>query len=189
MVKLSLARGPIIATVALGVLVLGATLFDNSYQNVESLIGTKYDIAQSTTILPNQFVNYTIYNNQLKDHNVIVVHSRPSASIIKLQVNEPNGMTFEKDSKDGYLYHIIQKNNQGDDYYIKLSNSGSTTVQIDALVAEDPYLSGHCEKGTGIECNMVNLAMGLVITGIIGFIVGILIGISDFKKEKKLHNS
>lgn len=187
MVKLLLARGPIVATVALIVLVLGATLFDNSYQNVESLINSKYDVTRSTTILPNQFVNYTITNNQLKDHNVLVIHSRPSSQTVKLEVIEPNSMTFEKESKDGFLYHIIQKNNEGDDYYLKISNDGSALVQVDVIVAEDPYLSGHCEK-SGMECGMVNLAMGLVITGIIGFIVGILIGISDFKKEKKLQN-
>lgn len=189
MVKLSLARGPIIATIALAVLVLGATLFDNSYQNVESLIESKYNIMQSEIILPNQFVNYTLTNNQLKEHNVLVIHSRPSTQIVKLEVTEPNGMVFEKESKDGFLYHIIQKNNQGDNYYIKMYDNGPGSVQIDAFVTEDPYLSGHCEKSTWMECSMVNLAMGMVITGIIGFIIGILIGISDFKKERKLQNS
>lgn len=185
MVKMSLARGPIIATVALVVLVLGATLFDNSYQNVESLLQSKYSIAQSKIILPNQFVNYTLSNDQLKDHNVLVIHARPSTQLVKLEVMEPNGMTFEKESKDGFLYHIIQKNNQGENYPIKISNSGSETVQIDAIVSEDPFLSGHCSESFGIGCSMVNLAMGMVISGIIGFIVGILIGISDFKKERK----
>lgn len=186
MVKLSLARGPVIATIALGVLVLGSTLFDNSYQNVESLLRTKYDIAQSKIILPNQSVNYTVFNDQLKEHNVLVIHVRPTTQVVKLEVIEPNGMTFEKESKDGFLYHIIQKNNQGEKYTLKISNSGSEAAQIDAIISEDPFLSGHCNESFGIGCGMVNLAMGLVISGIIGFIIGILIGISDFKKEKKL---
>ncbi len=186
MVKLYLIRGPIIAAVALVVLVLGATLFDNAYQNVEPLLKTRYVIAQSKIILPGQFVNYTLSNNQLKDHNILVIHSKPSTQLVKLEVIEPNGMTFEKESKDGFLYHIIQKNNQGEDYPIKISNSGSETVQIDTIVSEDPFLSGHCDESFGMECSMVNLAMGLVISGIIGFIIGILIGISDFKKERKL---
>ncbi|MEO9277835.1 MAG: hypothetical protein ABI340_08690 [Nitrososphaera sp.] len=186
MVKLYLVRGPIIAAIALVVLVLGATLFDNSYQNVESLLKTKYDIAQSKIILAGQSVNYTLSNDQLKEHSVIVIHVRPTTQLVKFEVIEPNGMTFEKESKDGFLYHIIQKNNQDENYPIKISNIGSETVQIDAMVSEDPFLSGHCDASFGIGCSMVNLAIGLVISGIIGFIVGILIGISDLKKEKKL---
>lgn len=186
MVKLFLARGPVIATVALIVLVIGATLFDNSYQNVEPILKTKYTIANSATILPNQSVNYTVSNSQLKDHNVVIVHSNPLTQVVKLIVVEPNGMTFEKESKDGFLYHIIQKNTQVNGYVLQLSNEGQALVQATVIVSEDPFLSGHCTDSDWMKCNMVNLAMGFVITGIIGFIVGILIGISDFKKERKL---
>jgi uncharacterized membrane protein len=53
-------------------------------------------------------------------------------------------------------------------------------------MGEDPFLSKNCDTSYGIQCNVVQVSMGMVATGIIAFIVGILLGMSDFKKEKKL---
>jgi hypothetical protein len=104
---------------------------------------------------------------------------------VKLEGMEPNGMIFEKESKDGFLYHIIQKNNQGGLYDIKISDTGSQPVNINVIMGEDPFLSKNCYASYGIKCNVVQMSMGMVAIGIAAFIVGILLGISDFKKEKK----
>ena len=95
-------------------------------------------------------------------------------------------MIFEKESKDGFLYHIIQRNDQGGLYAIKISDIGSQPVIINVIMGEDPFLSKNCNASYGIQCNMIQVSMGMVAIGIIAFIVGILLGISDFKKEKKL---
>jgi hypothetical protein len=105
---------------------------------------------------------------------------------VKLEGMEPNGMMFEKDSKDGFLYHIIQRNDQGGSYAIKIFDTGSQPVKINVIMGEDPFLSKNCATLYGIKCNVVQTSMGMVAIGIIAFIVGILLGISDFKKEKKI---
>ncbi|WP_101478200.1 hypothetical protein [Candidatus Nitrosotalea bavarica] len=186
MTKLFLARGPIIASIGLIVVVIGANLFDLSYQSVESILKTKSTLITNKEILPNQFVNFTIHPEQLSEHNVIIVHTTPSSGFVKLEGMEPNGMMFEKESKDGFLYHIIQRNNQGGLYAIKISDTGSQPVTLNVIMGEDPFLSKNCNASYGIQCNVVQVSMGMVAIGIIAFIVGILIGISDFKKEKKL---
>lgn len=186
MVKLSLARGPVIAAISLIVVIIGANLFDMSYQSVESFFKTKSNLMIDREILSNQFVNFTVHSNQLQDHNVIIMHVVPSSGLIKLEGIEPNGMTFEKDSIDGFLYHIIQRDNQGGSYAIKISNIGSQSVKIDVILGEDPFLSKNCSVSYGIKCNVVQMSIGLVSGGVIGFVVGILIGMLDFKKEAKL---
>ncbi len=183
--KLSLARGPVIAAIGLIVVVIGANLFDLSYQSVESVLKTKSSIIANKEILPNQFTNFTIHSEQLKEHNVIIIHTTPSSGLVHLEGMEPNGMTFEKESKDGFLYHIIQRSNQGGLYTIKISDTGSQPVKIDVIMGEDPFLSKNCEASYGIQCNVVQVSMGMVAIGMIAFIVGTLIGMSDFKKEKK----
>lgn len=182
--KLFLARGPIIASIGLIVVVIGANLFDLSYQSVESILRTKSTLMENKEILPNQFTNFTIHYEQLKEHNIIIIHTVPSSGFIKLEGMEPNGMIFEKESKDGFLYHIIQRSNQGGLYTIKISDTGSQPVKINVIMGEDPFLSKNCDTSYGIQCNVVQMSMGMVVIGIIAFIVGILIGMSDFKKEK-----
>jgi hypothetical protein len=184
--KLYLARGPIITSIGLIVVIIGANLFDWSYQSVESILRTKSTLMENKEILPNQFTNFTIRSDQLQEHNVIVIHTAPSSGSVKLEGMEPNGMIFEKESKDGFLYHIIQRNNQGGLYAIKISDTGSQPIKINVIMGEDPFLSKNCDTSYGIRCNVVQMSMGMVATGIIAFIVGILLGMSDFKKEKKL---
>ncbi|HXU94997.1 MAG TPA: hypothetical protein VFP45_01025 [Candidatus Nitrosotalea sp.] len=186
MVKLYLIRGPIIAAIGLFVVVIGANLFDTSYQSVESILKTKSILMSDKEILPNQFVNFTIHSEQLVEHNVIIVHAIPSSGLVRLDGMEPNGMTFEKESNDGFLYHIIQKNNQGGSYSIKISDIGSQSVTINVMMGEDPFLSKNCNTSYGIKCNVVQISMGMVVIGLIAFILGILIGIFALKKERKL---
>lgn len=183
---MSIIRGLIIASIGLVVVVIGANLFDWSYQSVESLLKTKSTLITDKEILPNQFVNFTIHFEQLNEHDVIIVHTVPSSGSIKLEGMEPNGMMFEKESKNGFLYHIIQRNSQGGSYAIKISDTGSQPVIINVIMGEDPFLSKNCNTSYGIQCNVVQGSMGMVAIGIVAFIVGILIGIYDFKNEKKL---
>ena len=186
MVKLSLIRGPIIAAIGLVVVIVGANLFDTSYQSVESIIGTTYSIFTDKQILPNQFVNSTILSANLKEHNVIIVHAIPLSASVKLEGVDPNGMTFEKDSKDCFLYHIIQRSNQGGSYNITIANTGNQPVTINAVMGEDPFLSNNCSVEHGIKCDIVYVSVGMVASGIITFIVGVVIGMYYFKKEQNL---
>lgn len=186
LVKLSLIRGPIIATIGLIVVVVGANLFDTSYQSVESIIGTTFSIFTDKQILPNQFVNSTILSSNLKEHNVIIIHAVPSSASVKLEGVDPNGMTFEKESKGGFLYHIIQRSNQGGSYIIKVLDIGNQPVIINAVMGEDPFLSNNCSVEYGMKCDIVYLSVGMVASGIITFIVGVVIGMYYFKKEQKL---
>jgi hypothetical protein len=186
LVKLYLIRGPIIAAIGLFVVVIGANLFDTSYHSVESILKTKSILMSDKEILPNQFANFTIHSEQLVEHNVIIVHTIPSSGLVRLDGMEPNGMTFEKESNDGFLYHIIQKNNQGGSYSIKISDIGSQSVTINVMMGEDPFLSKNCNTSYGIKCNVVQISMGMVVIGLIAFILGILIGIFALKKERKL---
>ena len=183
--KLFLARGPVIASIGLILVVIGANLFDLSYQSVESILKTRSSLVENKQILPNQFVNFTIHSELLKEHNVIILHTSPSSGSVKLEGIEPNGMSFEKESNDGFLYHIIQKNNQGGLYAIKITDTGSQSVKINVVMGEDPFLSKNCDMSYGVRCNIVQVSMGMVAIGIIAFIIGILLGMSDFKKEKK----
>ena len=186
MVKLYLIRGPVIAAIGLVVVVIGAGFFDTSYQSVESILGTKSNIMTGKLILPNQFVNSTILSEQLKEHNVIIIHVTPPTGSVKLQGVDPNGMTFEKESKDGFLYHIIQRSNQGGSYLIQVIDTGNQPVRIDAIMGEDPFLSANCNVSYGIKCNIVQLSMGMVAIGLVTFIVGIVMGMYYFKKERKV---
>lgn len=186
LVKLSLTRGPIIAAIGLFVVIIGANLFDMSYQSVEQILKTKSILVSDKEILPSQFINFTVRSEQLVEHNVIIVHTTPSSGLVRLEGMEPNGMTFEKESIDGFLYHIIQKNSQGGSYSIKISDISSQPVTINVVMGEDPFLSKNCNASYGIKCNVVQISMGMVVIGIITFIIGILIGIYAFKKEREL---
>ncbi|CUR52140.1 protein of unknown function [Nitrosotalea devaniterrae] len=185
MVKLSLVRGPLIAVIGLIVLVLGANLFDMVYQSVEPLLGSTSDIFTDREILPSQFINSTVDSGKLKEHNVIIVHTMPSTGSVKLEGIDPNGMTFEKESKDGFLYHIIQRSNQGGPYLIKVLDTGNQPVRITAIMGEDPFLSNNCNTTYGIKCNMVQISVGMVVIGIVALVVGVAISAYDFKKESK----
>ena len=183
---MSLVRCPIVAAIGLFVAIIGANLFDISYQSVEPILKTKSVLISDKEILSNQFINFTVHSEQLAEHNVVIVHTTPLSGLVRLEGLEPNGMTFEKESIDGFLYHIIQRNSQGGSYSIKISDIGSKPVNINVVMGEDPFLSKNCDASYGIKCNVVQISMGMVAIGIITFIIGILIGICDFKKERKL---
>ena len=178
-------RGPAIAVIGLVLLVVGANLFDAVYQSVEPLLGSPSNIFADKQILPNQFINSTVDFSKLKEHNVIIVHAEPSSGSVKLEGTDPNGMSFEKESKDGLLYHIIQRNDQGGPYLIKVVNTGSEPVRITAVIGEDPFLSGNCNVSYGIKCNMVQISVGMVGIGLAALVVGIAISAYDFNKESK----
>lgn len=186
MVKSYLIRGPIIAAIGLVLVVIGAVLFDASYQSVESILGTKIDIMNGKQIMPNQFANSTIVSGKLHEHNVIVIHVTPSSGSVKLEGMDPNGMTFEKDSKDGFLYHIIQRSNQGGSYFIKVINTGNQPVLVDAFMAEDPFLGKNCDTSYGMKCNIVQISMSMVAIGLVAFIIGVVMGMYYFRKERNL---
>ncbi|HEX5457185.1 MAG TPA: hypothetical protein VFX64_02235 [Candidatus Nitrosotalea sp.] len=185
MVKLSLARGPVIVAIGFVLVLVGANLFDMVYQSVEPLLGSTFEIFTNKEILPNQFINSTVDSGKLKEHNVVIIHTIPSSGSIKLEGVDPNGMSFEKESKDGFLYHIVQRSNQGGPYIIKVLDTGSQSVQITAMMGEDPFLSGNCSSAYGIKCNIASISAGMVVIGVAGLIVGVIIGVYDFKKESK----
>ncbi len=185
LVKLSLVRGPGIITIGLVLLMVGANLFDMVYQSVEPLLGNTFAIFTDKEILPNQFINSTVDSGKLKEHNVIIIRTTSSSGSVKLEGTDPNGMSFEKESKDGFLYHVIQRSNQGGPYLIKVTDTGSQPVRITAVMGEDPFLSASCNAAYGIKCNMVQISVGMVVIGLVALIVGIAIGVYDFKKESK----
>ncbi len=185
MIYSSFLRGPLIAITGIIVAIIGANLFDMSYQSVEPLLKENSVLISNKGIFPNQVINYTLQSNQLKEHNIIIVHVYPSIGIVKLEGAEPSGMIFEKESKDGYLYHVIQRDNQGGAYLIKITNIGTRDVKIDMIMGEDPFLGKNC--GTyGMKCNIVQLSMGFVAIGIIASIVGFVISALDFRKRQSL---
>lgn len=185
MAKLSLVRGPGIAAIGIVLLVVGANLFDMVYQSVEPLLGNAFAIFTDKEILPNQFINSTVDSGKLKEHNVLIIRTTSSSGSVKLEGTDPNGMSFEKESKDGFLYHIIQRSNQGGPYLIQVTDTGSQPVRITAVMGEDPFLSVNCNIAYGIKCNMVQISVGMVVIGLVVLIVGVAIGAYDFKKESK----
>ena len=171
------------AGTALLLVVIGANLFDTAYESVEPVLKNKQIIIDSKTVPLRQFINSTIPTGDLKEHNVLVIHLMPLSGSVNLFGIEPSGMTFQKESKDGFLYHIIQKSKVEGIYSIQISNLGSEPVTIRVIMGEDPYLSGNCNSG--IECFTVQAAIVLVIVRLITFVVGILIGARDFRRENK----
>lgn len=170
-------------------MVVGTKLFDNSYESVESIMKIKHKIIEDQTILRNQSLNSTIPTDALTEHNVITVHVTPHSDSIKLVATDPSGDRFEKESKDGFVYHIIEKKPQlGGNYSITIYNLNNEPVNVDAILGEDPFLSGKCDPNYGASCYAIPVAIGFVIIGVITFIVGALLAITDFRKQRKLHN-
>ena len=168
--------------------VVGSFFLDNSYKSVESIMKIRHNLIEDSTISPKQSVNSTIYNEQLVDHNVLVVHVKPESDSIKLITMEPNNETFEKESKDGFVYHIMGKNLQTmGNFSITIYNLSNEPVNVNAIIGEDPYLSGKCVASYGASCYAIPMAIGFVIVGVITFIVGGLLAFTDFRK-KRLHS-
>jgi len=168
--------------------VVGSFFLDNSYKSVESIMKIRHNLIEDSTISPKQSVNSTIYNEQLVDHNVLIVHVKPESDSIKLITMEPNNETFEKESKDGFVYHIMGKNLQTmGNFSITIYNLSNEPVNVNAIIGEDPYLSGKCVASYGASCYAIPMAIGFVIVGVITFIAGGLLVFTDFRKQR-LHS-
>ncbi len=184
MVRFSL-RGFIIAAIGIVFVILGAGLFDNSYQSVESMMTIKHNIIYDRTIQPNQSLNSTIPIDFLSDHNVILVHVKPASDSVKLVAMDPTGETFEKVSNDGFVYHILTKQQSGN-YSIAVYSQSNEPVSVNAIIGKDPYLSDNCNQTYGFQCSVIYMYIGFVIAGAIAFIVGVVLAITDFRKQRKL---
>lgn len=178
-----------ISAIGIILVVIAGNLFDTSYESVEQIMKTKHNIIEDQTIMLHQSLNSTISKDELVDHNVIVVHVRPASNTIKLLAIDASGNTFEKESKNGFVYRIIEKKPQSEgNYSITIFNQGNEPVNVNAILGEDPYLSGKCEQGYGLKCNVIAILIGFVLLGIIMFIVGILLAFIDFRKQRNLRN-
>ena len=173
--------------IAIGIVlaVVGAFLLDNSYKSVELIMKIKHPIIENSIISPQQSINSTISNEQLVDHNVLIVHVKPESDSIKLITMEPNNETFEKESNNGFVYHIIGKSPQAmDNYSITIYNLSNEPVNVNAIIGEDPYLSGKCATSYGTSCYAIPMAIGFVIIGAITFVAGGLLAFTDFRKKR-----
>ena len=167
-------------------LVISSNVFDKSYDVVESVMLDKHYLFEDKTVLPGEHVNSTISWNQLAEHSVLVVDTSPKSNSVNLRVDEPGGGMFDKESKSGYVYHIIGKSTQNQaNYYYKVSNQGKVPVSIDVVLGEDPYLSGKCSQSNESLCYAIPAVIGLVMGGMIALIVGSAIAVNDFRKKKK----
>ena len=172
-------------SIGIALAVVGAFLLDDSYKSVESIMKIKHPIIEDSTISPQQSINSTISNEQLVDHNVLIVHVKPESDSIKLITMEPNNETFEKESNDGFVYHIIGKNSQAmGNYSVTIYNLSNEPVSVNAIIGEDPYLSGKCATSYGTSCYAIPMAIGFVIIGVITFIAGGLLVFTDFRKKR-----
>ncbi len=186
MAKLSIPRGIVIAIIGIFILVVGSNIFDSSYDHVESTMLNKQYLIQDKLISSGQYLNSSIKWDDLADHSILIVNAAPASSLVKLQVNEPSESTFEKESKNGYVYHIIGKStqNQGN-YYYTISNQGSEPTHISVVLGEDPYLSGKCNPNNEVLCYAIPATSGLVIAGMLALVIGSIIAVNDFRKLKK----
>lgn len=179
-------RGLVIASIGAILLVIGSNMFDSAYDIVESLMNDKHDIVENVQIMQGKSINSTITWDQLAQHNVLLVHVVPTSGSINLQVLEPNNETFEEESKNGFAYHLIDKNPQSQgNYSVKVSNLGNDQVSVSVILGEDPYLGGKCDPSNGIQCYAIPAAIGLVVVGLLALIIGSLIAINDFRKKRK----
>ncbi|MDE1830524.1 MAG: hypothetical protein KGI25_09395 [Thaumarchaeota archaeon] len=186
MAILRIPRGLIIALIGIAVLVIGSNIFDSSYDAVESAMLNKQYLMEDKMLSPGQYLNSTITWNHLADHSVLIVNASPTSSLVNLQVDEPGGGTFGKESKNGYVYHIIGKSTQNQaNYYYKVSNQGSEPATINVVLGEDPYLSGKCSADNEVLCYAIPAVSGLVIAGMLALIIGSAIAVNDFRKKRK----
>ena len=119
---------------------------------------------------------------------MLLAHVKPASDSIRLIATDPNNETFEKESKNGFVYHIIGKNSQtSGNYSVTIYNLSNEPVSVNALIGEDPYLNGKCAAIYGASCYAIPIAIGFVIIGVITFIAGGLLTFTDFRKQK-LHS-
>ena len=186
MVKLLVLRGLISASIGVVLLIVGASVFDSAYDVVESVMDKKQYLFEDKLIPQGQTINSSITWDQLDTHAVLIVNITPISNPVKLQVTEPNSGTFEKESKNGFVYHIIGKStqNQGN-YYFEISNLGTEPVHVNVVLGEDPYLSGKCNPDNQTACYAIPATIGIVIAGMLALIIGSLVAVNDLRKKKK----
>jgi len=184
LVKLPI-RGILILSVGVVLVIIGTSTLDNSYELVESIMKIKHNLIEDKTLLPNQSTQSIISNNQLVEHSVLLAHVKPASDSIRLIATDPNNETFEKESKNGFVYHIIEKNPQTTgNYSVAIYNLSNEPVYVTAVIGEDPYLSGKCDPGYITSCYTIPMAIGIVIVGVIAFIIGVLLIFTDLRKVK-----
>jgi hypothetical protein len=182
-------QGILIAAIGIILVIVGANLFDNSYESIESIMKIKHRIIEDQTIVRNQSLNSTIPADALTEHTVIAVDVLPKSDSIKLVTTDPSGKIFEKESKDGFVYHIIEKKpDTNGNYSITIYNLNNEAVNVNAIFGDDPFLNGKCDPSYGVSCYAIPIAIGFVMMGAITFIVGALLAITDFRKQRKLRN-
>lgn len=165
--------------------VIGANIFDSMYYQVESIMKDKHVVLQGDTISPHRSLNSTITYDKLYEHNVLLIYSKPVSDLIKLQVTDPKNDTFEKESDNGYVYHIMDRNPQDQgDYIISILNTGNQPANVEMIVGEDPYLSGQCNPNYGFTCYEIPLAIAFVIGGVVAVIVGGALTFIDLRNIK-----
>ena len=176
----------VVASIGVALLVAGSNIFDNSYDSVESAMTGKQYIVKDSLLPQGQAVNSSIPWDTLSEHSILIVDSVPASGVVRLQVAEPGGGTFEKESVKGYAYHIIEKSpeHQGP-YLFKVTNEGKGPVTMSVILGEDPYLSGKCNPSNQYSCYAIPAAIGIVIVGMLSLIVGSAIAINDFRKGRK----
>ena len=178
-------RGILILSVGVVLVIIGVFTLDNSYELVESIMKIKHNLIDDNALLPNQSVKSIISNDKLVEHNVLLAHVRPASDSIRLIATDPNNETFEKESKNGFVYHIIEKNSQATgNYSVTIYNLSNEPVSVTALIGEDPYLSGRCDPSYITSCYAIPMAIGFVIVGAVAFIVGVLLLFTGLRKVK-----
>lgn len=179
-------RGLIIAGIGMVTLLIGSVVFDSSYDSVESVLLNKQYLVEGKMLSPGGVFNSTITWNHLDYHSVLIVNSSPSSNIVTLKVDEPGGGIFEKQSKNGYVYHIMGKSTQNQaNYYYKVSNLGKEPVTINVTLGEDPYLSGKCNVDNEVLCYVIPATSGFVIAGMLALVIGSILAVTDFRKKKR----
>lgn len=186
LVRLRTLRGLITASVGVALLIVGASIFDSAYDVVESVMDKKQYLFEDKLIPQGQTVNSSITWDQLDTHSILIVNVTPISNQVKLQVTEPNSGTFEKESNNGFVYHIIGKStqNQGN-YYFDVFNLGTEPVHVNVVLGEDPYLSGKCNTDNQTACYAIPATIGIVIAGMLALIIGSAVAVNDLRKKKK----
>lgn len=173
------------AFVGIVALVVGSTIFDGSYDVVESVMSHKQYLIEGKVVPQGVSVNSTIAWDSLFEHTILIVNAEPKSSQVKLSVNEPGGGSFEKESKNGYAYHIIGKSSQHQGpYSFEVSNEGTEPATVSVIMGEDPYLSGKCGQENQYSCYAIPAAIGIVIAGMLALIIGSIVAINEFRKKK-----
>lgn len=184
--ELRIPRGVAVASIGIVVLVIGYVVFDNAYDSVGSVMLDKKFLVLDKVVPAGQSINSSIPWDGLFDHSILIVKAAPVSSQVRLHVDEPGGGTFDKETGNGYAYHIIGKSpQQQGPYSFVVSNGGSEPATVSVILGEDPYLSGKCTENDQYLCYAIPATIVFVIGGMLALIIGSLIAVSDFRKGRR----